>query len=86
LLFGDENEMPNEKRKPTNQGIQKNLIKCECGKEILIVPDVDAMSRAIEAHVWEHLKEEKNPRKAAYESNRLWDLLVAATFSKAFVA
>jgi hypothetical protein len=57
----------------------------KCGKEILLVPDVEAISRAIEVYIWEHLKKE-NPRKAAFESNRLWDLLIAAAFTQAYVA
>jgi hypothetical protein len=32
------------------------IIKCACGFEILIVPDLKAMSRAIENHVAKHSK------------------------------
>jgi hypothetical protein len=37
------------------------IIKCECGAEILLLPDLKAMDRAINAHVAEHRKEGKNP-------------------------
>ena len=32
------------------------LIKCECGYKILLIPDLKAMSKAIEDHVLDHLK------------------------------
>lgn len=32
------------------------VIKCSCGAEILLVPDIKAMSEAIETHVVEHQK------------------------------
>ncbi len=30
------------------------IIKCSCGTEILVVPDIKAMDRAINKHVAEH--------------------------------
>jgi len=44
------------------------LIKCECGTEILLLPDLKAMDRAINAHVAEHRKKGDNPSKAATSS------------------
>jgi hypothetical protein len=35
------------------------LIKCECGTEILLLPDLKAMDRAIDAHVAEHREKGK---------------------------
>jgi hypothetical protein len=32
------------------------LISCECGAEILLLPDLQAMNRAIKAHAAEHRK------------------------------
>ena len=60
-----------------------NVIKCECGTEILVVPDLHAMEKAIEAHVSEHCKHEKDSAKAVSESNRIWNLLAAAVFDSA---
>jgi hypothetical protein len=51
--------------------------------EILLVPDLKAMSNALEAHVLEHSKKEKDPAKAERESERLWNLLIAEVFQKA---
>ncbi|MCW4009482.1 MAG: hypothetical protein NWF05_02540 [Candidatus Bathyarchaeota archaeon] len=65
------------------QNVHLIAVKCECGKEILLVPDLKAMAEAIDAHVKEHCKRETNPEKAAAESERLWNLLVAAVFEKA---
>jgi hypothetical protein len=58
-------------------------VKCECGKEILLVPDLKAMTNAIEAHVLEHSKKMKDPIIAAVESDRLWSILVALVFKQA---
>lgn len=44
------------------------LIKCECGTEILLLPDLVAMDRAIDAHVAEHRKKGNNPSRAATSS------------------
>ena len=59
-------------------------VRCECGMEIQLVPDLKAMANAIEAHVLEHCKKEKDPVKAAFESDRLWNFLIALTFEQAF--
>ena len=40
-----------------------SLIKCECGAEILLLPDLQAMNRAIEAHVTEHRKNIRNAER-----------------------
>ncbi len=56
------------------------IIKCVCGFEILVVPDLKAMDRAIKNHVAEH-------KKASDVSKRLTDflteqvLIVAANLS-----
>jgi hypothetical protein len=48
-------------------------LKCVCGFEILLVPDLKAMDRAIKNHVTNH-------KKASYVSKRLTEqvLIVAA--------
>jgi hypothetical protein len=32
------------------------IIRCVCGAEILLVPDVKEMNRAIDSHVYKHVK------------------------------
>lgn len=58
------------------------LVKCECGAEILLLPDLKAMNHAIEAHVGEHRKKGKNAPKAP-TSSRVRQLLVQLTLVKA---
>ncbi len=43
-------------KKMLNYALTRNLpiIKCECGYEILLIPDLVAMGNAIEKHVLEH--------------------------------
>jgi hypothetical protein len=35
-------------------------IRCECGAEILLIPDIKEMGRCIESHVAEHRNKEHN--------------------------
>jgi hypothetical protein len=59
-----------------------SLIRCECGFEILVVPDLKAMGRAIEDHAAEHAKKEKNSAKAAFAEARIQNLLIALALEK----
>jgi hypothetical protein len=61
----------------------KNLptIKCECGKEILLIPDLKAMSKAIETHAFEHGKN-KNLEKTASEVEHILDFLTMQVLQK----
>jgi hypothetical protein len=58
------------------------LIKCECGAEILFIPDLKEMSNSIEAHVHEHRRNEKDPAKVAINANRIRDALISKVFRK----
>ena len=51
------------------------IINCECGAEILVVPDLQAMNRAIETHVTEHRKNQKSNAKNLTESGKIGQLL-----------
>ena len=76
-------------------GISKNAakstIKCECGWETLLIPDLKAMSKTIEAHVDTHRKMEKDCSKtdaenegvAELEAERIENYLVAQVLKKA---
>ena len=59
------------------------LIRCECGFELLLVPDLKMMARAIEAHAAKHGKKEKDPAKAAFEIERIQAFLTAQALSGA---
>lgn len=60
--------------KPFNLKLPR--IRCRCGAEILVVPNVEAMSKAIEAHVEEHKKTIKNHKEARKEAGRVRDELI----------
>lgn len=58
------------------------VIKCECGTEILLLPDLTAMDRAINAHVAEHRKKGNNPSEEG-TSSRISQLLAQLSLRKA---
>jgi hypothetical protein len=52
------------------------LINCECGAEILLLlPDLQAMNRAIKAHVAEHRKKTRNAQRNTITSCNVSQLL-----------
>ncbi len=55
------------------------IINCECGAEILVVPDLQAMNRAIKAHVAEHREKERNAQKNVKMSSKIGQLLSQLT-------
>ncbi len=59
------------------------IIRCECGAEILLVPDLALMSHAIEDHIEEHKKMEPDPNKAEASAERVRLLLVKQVLKKA---
>jgi hypothetical protein len=58
------------------------LISCECGAEILLVPDLQAMNRAIKTHVTEHRKKERNIKNNVTPSSKISQLLSQLTLIK----
>lgn len=50
-------------------------MKCECGAEILLLPDLQAMNRAIRAHAAEHRKKRRNAQRNAIASSDISQLL-----------
>jgi hypothetical protein len=69
------------KKKISHTGIP--LIKCSCGAEILLVPNVKLMSGAIEAHAQEHTKKIKGAKNAEAEAERVREELIAKVLNKA---
>jgi hypothetical protein len=47
------------------------VVICECGAEILVIPDIEEMSRCIEMHAIIHEKKEADPKKAKKEHIRI---------------
>jgi hypothetical protein len=58
------------------------IINCECGAEILLVPDLQAMNRAIKTHSAEHRKKERNTQKNITTSSKISQLLSQLTLIK----
>jgi hypothetical protein len=51
------------------------LVVCECGVKLLIIPDMDEMTRSIKAHAITHRKAKNEPEKAQAEYCRVEELL-----------
>lgn len=68
-------------KKQTNSSLP--VVRCECGAEILMVPDVKLMGEAIETHVEFHRRKLKNPGKAEVEAERIRDFLIGQVLDKA---
>jgi len=58
------------------------IIKCECGAEILLLPDLQAMNRAIKAHVTEHRKKVRNAKRNVITSSDISQLLSQLSLRK----
>lgn len=60
------------------------IISCECGAEILVVPDLQAMNRAIKTHVHvaEHRKRERTAQRNVITSSKISQLLSQLTLIK----
>ena len=66
-------------KKLTQSSRRKKTIKCECGVEIMLVPDVKAMRDAIEAHIVQHMQKVKG-LEMAKEAERIEDSLIGQVF------
>jgi hypothetical protein len=58
------------------------IIRCDCGAEILVVPDLQAMNRAIKTHVAWHRRKERNSGKRVLASGKVSELLSQRTLLK----
>jgi len=61
---------------------QLPVIRCECGAEILLIQQVDLMSKAINSHVEEHRAKISDPIKANAMAKRIEDHLIKQVFEK----
>jgi hypothetical protein len=52
-------------------------IRCECGDEILVLPDLKEMGKAIDDHVNMHLQNLRSPSCTPIEAECLKDALIA---------
>jgi hypothetical protein len=65
-----------------NSGTCLPVVLCECGEEILVLPDIDEMSRCIEIHAIFHEKKEVDPKKAKAERKKIEEQLTRKVISK----
>jgi|GEM_PF-1282529 len=70
--------------KARDRGLKRELprIRCSCGAEILMVPDVKLMSEAIEAHLKTHCNKMNSSMNCEVELDRIRDDLIAQVFQK----
>jgi len=59
--------------------LEKSTITCQCGVQLLLVPDVKEMNLSLEAHVNEHKKKNKI---SDVEADAILDDLIAKVFCK----
>ncbi len=74
--------MPKASAKKAN-GTSIPVIVCSCGAEILLIPNVQQMNKAIEAHILEHTKKIKSAKEAEAEAERIRDDLIIKVLEKA---
>jgi hypothetical protein len=58
------------------------LINCECGAEILLLPDLQAMNRAIKAHATEHRKKGRDASRNFTTCSNISQLLSQLSLRK----
>lgn len=63
-------------RQQPPSGKNHKIIRCECGAEILLMPDVKEMERTIVAHAESHAQKEKEPKKAKALFEQIQDSLI----------
>jgi hypothetical protein len=70
--------MHEEKSGDQNRKMVKHVpvLTCECGAQILLLPDLKVMNHAIEVHIAEHRKKEKDRRKAAVTASHIRQILI----------
>jgi hypothetical protein len=59
------------------------IIKCECGAEILLIPDLTEMGKAISNHAHKHAETIENPEEAKAIYSKTEHSLTAQTLRKA---
>ena len=58
------------------------IINCECGAEILVIPDLQAMDRAIKTHAAKHGRKKRNIQKNEISPSKVSEVLSQLTIIK----
>jgi hypothetical protein len=61
---------------------RRSIIKCECGYEILVTPEMNVVGNIIDAHVEEHRRKQKDPAKGEIAAQQIQDYLIKKLFEK----
>ncbi len=59
-----------------------SIIRCECGFGIPVIPDAKAVGLAIDAHIEEHKRKQRDPAEAEKVAKRIHDYLFTVLFDK----
>ena len=59
------------------------VIRCSCGAEILLVPNVKLVGEAIENHADAHKQKVKDPEEAEAETEKIHNELIVKILEKA---
>jgi hypothetical protein len=59
-----------------------SIIKCECGFEIPVIPEIETVGSAIDEHVEEHRRKQKDSIKGEIAANHIHDFLFKKLFEK----
>jgi hypothetical protein len=73
-------QMNSDKVKRTSSKQNLPMLKCECGHEILLLPELKTLGKAIEEHATEHQKKYKLTQE---EADAIQDNLIAQAFRMA---
>jgi hypothetical protein len=70
-------ETPESTNANTDKQLKKRLplVNCECGAQILVLPDLQAMNRAIKTHVTEHRKKKGSTKRSTASPSDISQLL-----------
>lgn len=72
-----------EKTKEHTSRFADSIIRCECGQEILLLPDADATGKALEAHIAKHRNRNKGLGNSEAEVEHIREALFNQLFKKA---
>ena len=61
---------------------RRSVIRCECGFEIPVIPDMEAVGITIDTHIEEHRRKQKDPAKGEIAAKRVHDYLFRKLFEK----
>jgi hypothetical protein len=76
----EETEMRKLSNLPPNR--KGCILRCECGFEIPVIPDIKAVGTAIDAHIEEHRKKHKDLEEGEEAAKHVHDYLFSELFDK----